>query len=75
MGFPLPAPTAVVFLLQEYLSAIHHLYEEWLVTGSLFPAAAPVLVIEADHNLEKMLELFEQNRARILTPENWKHGP
>lgn len=32
-------------------------------------------VIEADHNLEKMLELFEQNRARILTPENWKHGP
>ncbi|CAH7075018.1 thymidine kinase 2, mitochondrial [Phodopus roborovskii] len=59
----------------EYLSAIHHLYEEWLVTGSLFPAAAPVLVIEADHDLEKMLELFEQNRARILTPENWKHGP
>ncbi|OBS72622.1 hypothetical protein A6R68_12795 [Neotoma lepida] len=59
----------------EYLSAIHRLYEEWLVTGSLFPAAAPVLVIEADHELEKMLELFEQNRARILTPENWKHGP
>ncbi|XP_028626227.1 thymidine kinase 2, mitochondrial isoform X2 [Grammomys surdaster] len=59
----------------EYLSAIHRLYEEWLVNGSLFPAAAPVLVIEADHNMEKMLELFEQNRARILTPENWKHGP
>ncbi|KAL6063769.1 hypothetical protein STEG23_011759, partial [Scotinomys teguina] len=59
----------------EYLSAIHRLYEEWLVTGRLFPAAAPVLVIEADHDLEKMLELFEQNRARILTPENWKHGP
>uniref|UniRef100_A0A8D2JT65 Thymidine kinase 2 n=1 Tax=Sciurus vulgaris TaxID=55149 RepID=A0A8D2JT65_SCIVU len=59
----------------EYLSALHQLYEEWLITGSLFPAAAPVLVIEADHNMEKMLELFEQNRARILTPENWKHGP
>nr|XP_048287353.1 thymidine kinase 2, mitochondrial isoform X1 [Myodes glareolus] len=59
----------------EYLRAIHRLYEEWLVTGSLFPAAAPVLVIEADHDLEKMLELFEQNRSRILTPENWKHGP
>ncbi|KAH0503699.1 Thymidine kinase 2, mitochondrial [Microtus ochrogaster] len=66
---------AFVFLWQEYLRAIHHLYEEWLVTGSLFPAAAPVLVIEADHDLEKMLELFEQNRSRILTPENWKHGP
>ncbi|XP_040135050.1 thymidine kinase 2, mitochondrial isoform X1 [Ictidomys tridecemlineatus] len=59
----------------EYLSALHQLYEEWLITGSLFPAAAPVLVIEADHNMEKMLELFEQNRARILTPETWKHGP
>nr|XP_044997617.1 thymidine kinase 2, mitochondrial isoform X3 [Jaculus jaculus] len=58
----------------EYLEAIHHCYEEWLVTGSLFPVAAPVLVIEADQNLEKMLELFEQNRVRILTPENWKHG-
>ncbi|XP_036753607.1 thymidine kinase 2, mitochondrial isoform X2 [Manis pentadactyla] len=33
------------------------------------------LVIEADHNMQKMLELFEQTRDRILTPENWKHGP
>ncbi|XP_070356862.1 thymidine kinase 2, mitochondrial isoform X5 [Equus asinus] len=32
-------------------------------------------VIEADHNMQKMLELFEHNRDRILTPENWKHGP
>uniref|UniRef100_A0A2K6UAR0 Thymidine kinase 2, mitochondrial n=1 Tax=Saimiri boliviensis boliviensis TaxID=39432 RepID=A0A2K6UAR0_SAIBB len=59
----------------EYLEAIHHLHEEWLIKGSLFPVAAPVLVIEADHHMEKMLELFEQNRDRILTPENWKHGP
>lgn len=29
---------------QEYLDAIHHLYEEWLIKGSLFPVAAPVLV-------------------------------
>ncbi|XP_043292481.1 thymidine kinase 2, mitochondrial isoform X3 [Cervus canadensis] len=27
----------------EYLDAIHHLYEEWLIKGSLFPVAAPVL--------------------------------
>uniref|UniRef100_A0A2K6EKQ6 Thymidine kinase 2 n=1 Tax=Propithecus coquereli TaxID=379532 RepID=A0A2K6EKQ6_PROCO len=59
----------------EYLGAIHHLYEEWLIKGSLFPMAAPVLVIEADHHMEKMLELFEQNRDRILTPEYRKHGP
>nr|XP_051702826.1 thymidine kinase 2, mitochondrial isoform X5 [Oryctolagus cuniculus] len=59
----------------EYLNAIHRLYEEWLVTGSRFPLAAPVLVIEADHNMEKMLEVLEQNRDRILTPKTWKHGP
>ncbi|XP_043754600.1 thymidine kinase 2, mitochondrial isoform X5 [Cervus elaphus] len=59
----------------EYLDAIHHLYEEWLIKGSLFPVAAPVLVIEADHNMQKMLELFEQNRHRILTLGNRKRGP
>ncbi|XP_044787928.1 thymidine kinase 2, mitochondrial isoform X4 [Bubalus bubalis] len=59
----------------EYLDAIHHLYEEWLIKGSLFPVAAPVLVIEADHNMQKMLELFEQNRHRILTLESRKLGP
>lgn len=32
-------------------------------------------VIEADHNMQKMLELLEQNRHRILTPENRKLGP
>uniref|UniRef100_A0A2K5LKK1 Thymidine kinase 2 n=1 Tax=Cercocebus atys TaxID=9531 RepID=A0A2K5LKK1_CERAT len=59
----------------EYLEAIHHLHEEWLIKGSLFPVAAPVLVIEADHHMERMLQLFEQNRDRILTPENRKLGP
>ncbi|XP_060254353.1 thymidine kinase 2, mitochondrial isoform X5 [Ovis aries] len=59
----------------DYLGAIHHLYEEWLIKGSLFPVAAPVLVIEADHNMQKMLELFEKNRHRILTLENRKLGP
>ncbi|CAD7689005.1 unnamed protein product [Nyctereutes procyonoides] len=58
----------------EYLDAIHHLYEEWLIKGNHFPVAAPVLVIEADHDMRKMLELFQQNRDRILTPENQKHG-
>lgn len=38
--------TALVFPTppQDYLDAIHHLYEEWLIKGSLFPVAAPVLV-------------------------------
>uniref|UniRef100_A0A8C8XRW2 Thymidine kinase 2, mitochondrial n=1 Tax=Panthera leo TaxID=9689 RepID=A0A8C8XRW2_PANLE len=72
---PLPAPDSLcLFSWQEYLDALHRLYEEWLFKGGLFPVAAPVLVIEADHDRKKMLELFEQNRDRILTPENQKHG-
>ncbi|XP_006878973.1 PREDICTED: thymidine kinase 2, mitochondrial [Elephantulus edwardii] len=58
----------------EYLDAIHQLYEEWFLSGSRFPVAAPVLVIEADHDRQKMLELFEQNRDRILMPQNQKYG-
>lgn len=49
---PLPVPNGlgayvclcVMCFLQEYLNAIHHLYEEWLIKGALFPVAAPVLV-------------------------------
>lgn len=33
---------------QEYLDAIHHLYEEWLIKGDLFPIVAPVLVSPPD---------------------------
>ncbi|KAG8521753.1 Thymidine kinase 2, mitochondrial, partial [Galemys pyrenaicus] len=32
-------------------------------------------VIEADHDMQKMLELFEQNRDRIITSGTQKHGP
>ncbi|PNI63479.1 T0058145 isoform 2, partial [Pan troglodytes] len=34
----------------EYLEAIHHLHEEWLIKGSLFPMAAPVLRSLQRHN-------------------------
>lgn len=33
---------------QEYLDAIHHLYEEWLTKGGLVPVVAPVLVSPPD---------------------------
>ncbi|XP_016041360.2 thymidine kinase 2, mitochondrial isoform X4 [Erinaceus europaeus] len=59
----------------EYLNAIHQLYEEWLTKGSCFPKTAPVLVIEADHDIQKMSEIYEQNRDRILTAGTQKHSP
>ncbi|XP_012586243.1 PREDICTED: thymidine kinase 2, mitochondrial [Condylura cristata] len=52
----------------------HHLAPEWLVKGSPMTHVFNFQVIEADHDMQKMLELFERNRDRILTSGNQKHG-
>ncbi|KAG7315008.1 hypothetical protein KOW79_021096 [Hemibagrus wyckioides] len=51
----------------EYLEALHHLYEDWLINNSSFKVPAPVLVIPADHDLQKMLHQYEENREKIFT--------
>ncbi|GAA6228411.1 thymidine kinase 2, mitochondrial isoform X1 [Lates japonicus] len=50
----------------EYLESIHQLYEDWLIKRTSFPLPAPVLVIPADHDLQKMLHQYEENRDKIL---------
>lgn len=47
---PVSAPACVCVCVsrQEYLDAIHHLYEEWLIKGGLFSTVAPVLVSPPD---------------------------
>ncbi|XP_068573597.1 thymidine kinase 2, mitochondrial isoform X2 [Cebidichthys violaceus] len=50
----------------EYLESIHQLYEDWLIKRSSAPLPAPVLVIPADHDPQKMLHQFEENREKIL---------
>ncbi|XP_039931104.1 thymidine kinase 2, mitochondrial isoform X2 [Hirundo rustica] len=54
----------------EYLEAIHELYEEWLIKRALFEVSCPVLVIGADHDMQKMIEKYEENRDQILNPPN-----
>ncbi|XP_006641426.3 thymidine kinase 2, mitochondrial isoform X1 [Lepisosteus oculatus] len=51
----------------EYLEAIHQLYEDWLIKKTSFAVPAPVLVIPADHDLQKMLNQYEENREKILS--------
>ncbi|KAM4721475.1 thymidine kinase 2, mitochondrial [Rhinophrynus dorsalis] len=51
----------------EYLYAIHSLYEEWLVKQTSFPVPAPVLVIDANKDLEEMTRHYEANRGSILS--------
>ncbi|KAM8738108.1 thymidine kinase 2, mitochondrial isoform 1-T1 [Acanthopagrus schlegelii] len=50
----------------EYLESIHQLYEDWLINRTSSPLPAPVLVIPADHDLQKMLSQYEENRDKIL---------
>ncbi|TNN63949.1 Thymidine kinase 2, mitochondrial [Liparis tanakae] len=50
----------------EYLESIHQLYEDWLINSDGFPLPAPVLVIPADHDLQKILHQLEENRDKIL---------
>nr|XP_060644265.1 thymidine kinase 2, mitochondrial [Anolis sagrei ordinatus] len=57
----------------EYLEAIHLLYEEWLIKKNLFKVPSPVLVLQADHDLKDMLETYEENQDRILTPYNMQY--
>ncbi|XP_034755178.1 thymidine kinase 2, mitochondrial isoform X1 [Etheostoma cragini] len=54
----------------EYLESIHQLYEDWLIKQSSSPLPAPVLVIPADHDLQKMLHQYEENRDKILAASN-----
>ncbi|XP_032659658.1 thymidine kinase 2, mitochondrial isoform X2 [Chelonoidis abingdonii] len=60
-------------IAMEYLEAIHQLYEEWLIKQTLFKVPSPVLVIQADNDMQKMIEKYEENRDRILTPYNMQH--
>ncbi|CAM2101084.1 thymidine kinase 2, mitochondrial isoform X2 [Caretta caretta] len=60
-------------IAMEYLEAIHQLYEEWLIKQTLFRVPSPVLVIQADNDMQKMIEKYEESRDRILTPYNMQH--
>uniref|UniRef100_A0ABM5EUQ5 Thymidine kinase 2, mitochondrial n=1 Tax=Pogona vitticeps TaxID=103695 RepID=A0ABM5EUQ5_9SAUR len=57
----------------EYLESIHQLYEDWLIKQTLFKVPAPVLVLPADHDLQDMMEKYEENQDRILTLCNMQH--
>uniref|UniRef100_A0A096ME71 Thymidine kinase 2 n=1 Tax=Poecilia formosa TaxID=48698 RepID=A0A096ME71_POEFO len=58
----------------EYLEFIHQLHEDWLIKGTSAPVPAPVLVIPADYDLQKMLHKYEEHREKILAATNSCHG-
>ncbi|KAJ7311972.1 hypothetical protein JRQ81_006296 [Phrynocephalus forsythii] len=57
----------------KYLEAIHQLYEDWLIKQTSFKIPSPVLVLPADHDLEDMMEKYEEHQSRILTLCDMQH--
>ncbi|KAL7978847.1 hypothetical protein Chor_013336 [Crotalus horridus] len=57
----------------EYLEAIHQLYEDWLIKQTLFKVPSPVLVLQADDDLQEMMEKYEENQDQILMLDNTQH--
>lgn len=45
---------------------LHNLHEEWLVKQSCGKLPAPVLVLDANHEYQKMTEIYEEKRQEIL---------
>ncbi|XP_053126997.1 thymidine kinase 2, mitochondrial [Hemicordylus capensis] len=54
----------------DYLEAIHQLYEEWLIKQTLSQVPSPVLVLQADHDMQHMTEKYKEHQDRILTSCN-----
>ncbi|ETE66599.1 Thymidine kinase 2, mitochondrial, partial [Ophiophagus hannah] len=54
----------------EYLEAIHQLYEDWLINQTLFKVPSPVLVLQADDDLQEMMEKYEEKQDQILMLDN-----
>lgn len=54
----------------DYLKQLHDLYENWLVHGRKHQPA-PVLILNADLDIENITEEYIRSEARILS----KHTP
>ena len=50
-----------------YLQSLHESYEDWLIHEKLGPLPAKVLVLDADHGLEHMINTYEQHKVGEIT--------
>ncbi|XP_053683752.1 deoxynucleoside kinase isoform X2 [Sabethes cyaneus] len=51
----------------KYLQELHELHENWLIHGA-FPRAAPVLVLDADLDLNDISSEYKRSETSILKP-------
>jgi len=55
-------------IAQEYIRDLHHLHEDWLVHGK-HALPAPVIVVDANKDIEEMQEVFARQEEIILGRE------
>jgi len=63
----------------HFIEGLHQSYEDWLVNQTKGPPPAPVLVLDADQGIEKMLLTYDQFKEEIrgrkpYTPEKLFRG-
>jgi len=49
----------------SFIESLHESYEDWLIHEKLGPLPAKVLVLDADHGLEHMINTYEQHKDEI----------
>lgn len=50
----------------KLIDDLHNLHEEWLVKQTCGKLPSPVLVLDANHEYQKMTEIYEEKRQEIL---------
>ncbi|KAJ8303166.1 hypothetical protein KUTeg_019562 [Tegillarca granosa] len=50
----------------EYLRNLHELHEDWLVKQTKYKPKSEILILDGDNDLDKMLEIYKENRKKIL---------
>jgi len=52
-------------IAKQYIDDLHQLHEDWLVNGK-YALPAPVIVVDADKDLEEMREVFSRQEKMLL---------
>ncbi|KAK2160774.1 hypothetical protein LSH36_127g12000 [Paralvinella palmiformis] len=50
----------------DFIQSLHNLHEDWLIHQTNYKVPGPVLVLDASHELPKMMEMYEAHKAEIL---------
>lgn len=53
----------------QYLKTLHELHEDWLINHTKFSCPAPVIVLDANRDLNEMEEEFRRCKTRILSQQ------